>query len=79
MERPKRLPQSPVKSYDLGFKNGALHGFDELGQASLTFLQEKYITADDRPDRGSPRGEALLQLARELSLFITDLKMKKIS
>lgn len=79
IQRPQRLPSNPSKVYDLGFKNGALHGFDELGQASLTFLQNKYITDDDRPDRGTPEAEAILKVARELSQFITDLKLKKIS
>jgi hypothetical protein len=76
--RPQRLPSNPVKNYDLGFKNGALHGFDELRGETLTFLQNKYISDDDRPDRGSPEAKAILKVAQELSQFMTDLKLKKL-
>jgi hypothetical protein len=77
--RPQRLPSSPAKSYDLGFKNGASHGFDELRKDVLDWLQDKYITDPDRPDRGTPKAEAILDLARELQLFASDLKLKRIS
>lgn len=79
MERPMRMPQSSTKAFDLGFKKGAEHGFDELKTDVLDWLQAKYITDPDRPDRGSPEGEAILKLARELQLFASDLKLKRIS
>lgn len=79
MERPQRLPSSPAKTYDLGFKNGAGHGFDELQKSLMDWLQAKYITDPNRPDRGSPQGEALLQLAREAQMHISELKLKRIS
>lgn len=79
MQRPARLPSNPAKAYDLGFKNGASHGFDELRQDVLTFLQDKYITDPNRPERGTPEAEAILRLAGELSTFTADLKLKKIS
>jgi hypothetical protein len=79
VERPQRLPSNPAKSYDLGFKNGASHGFDELKQDVLSFLQDKYITDPNRPDRGTPEAEAILKLAGELSAFTADLKLKRIS
>lgn len=79
MERPKRLPQSQVKCYDLGFKNGASHGFDGLRDDVMSWLQAKYITDPDRPDRDSPEAKYLLDLVRELQLHISDLKLKRIS
>ncbi len=79
IQRPQRFPTNPGKNYDLGFKNGAIHGFDELRQEALGFLQEKYITADDRPERGSVEGEALLKIATELAAHIQELRLKKIS
>jgi hypothetical protein len=79
INRPQRLPSNPGKCYDLGFKSGASHGFDELRLEALTFLQEKYIVDENRPDRGSPEAEALLKLARELAAHIEGLKLKKVS
>ena len=78
IQRPQRLPSNPAKCYDLGFKNGGIHGFDELKSAALSFLQAKYITDDDRPDRGTPEAEALLTVARELAAYMEDLKLKKV-
>jgi hypothetical protein len=78
MQRPQRLPQSPVKAYDLGFKNGASHGYDELRQGALDWLQAKYITDPDRPDRDSPEAKYLLDLVRQFQLHISELKMKRI-
>ena len=79
IQRPQRLPGNPVKCYDLGFKNGAIHGFDELRMGALSFLQAKYITDEDRPDRGTTEAEAILTVARELSAHMEELKLKKIS
>jgi hypothetical protein len=79
IQRPQRLPSNPTKNYDLGFKNGAVHGFDELRSAALSFLQAKYITDEDRPDRGTPEAEAILKVAQELSVHMEELKLKKIS
>lgn len=76
--RPQRLPSNPVKCYDLGFKNGASHGFDELRMGALTFLQDKYITDPNRPDRGTPEAEAILTLAKELDTFFNEAKLAKI-
>lgn len=79
MERPQRMPQSPVKAYDLGFKSGADHGFEECRQTALEWLQNKYISDPDRPDRDSPEAQYLLELVRSLQLHLTDAKLKKIS
>lgn len=76
-DRPIMLPRSTEKAYDLGFKIGAQHGYDELRQEALTWLQHKYVEAPDKPDRGSPAAEALLELARELTNHLTDVKMRK--
>ena len=79
VQRPQRLPSSPTKCYDLGFKNGASHGFDELRVEALRFLENKYLHDEDRPDRGTPKAEAILELTRELSTHIQELKLRKIS
>ena len=42
-------------------------GFGDCRTQVLTFLEKKYIQNDDRPDRGSPQADAILQLARELA------------
>lgn len=78
MERPKRVPQSPPKAYDLGFKNGAGHGFDECRQSALSWLQDKYITDPERPDRDSPEAAYLLDLVRQLQIHLNDVKLKKL-
>lgn len=79
MERPKRLPQNPSKVYDLGFKNGAGHGFEECRKEALDWLQAKYITDPERPDRDSVEAQYLLELVRQFSLHLSDVKLKKIS
>jgi len=78
MQRPQRMPQSSVKAYDLGFKIGAEHGFDELRKDVLDWLQAKYITDPDRPDRDSPEAAYLLQLVRDLMAHTNELKMKRL-
>lgn len=79
MQRPQRLPQSQAKCYDLGFKNGADHGYDELRQGALDWLQAKYITDPERPDRDSAEAKYLLELVRQFQLHLSELKMKRIS
>lgn len=76
--RPQRLPSSPSKNYDLGFKNGAKWGFTELRTNVLSFLHDKYM-GEGRPDRGSPEGEAILKLAKELSEAMGEMVQKDIS
>lgn len=78
IKRPQRLPSNPTKVYDLGFKNGAAHGFEELRMSALTFLQDKYITDPNRPDRGTPEAEAILTLASELDKFFSEAKLARI-
>jgi hypothetical protein len=78
VERPKRVPTSPPKAYDLGFKNGASHGFDECRQQALDWLQAKYITDPGRPDRDSKEAQYLLDLVRQLQLHLSEVKLKRI-
>lgn len=79
VQRPQRLPSNPIKCYDLGFKNGASHGFDEFQQGALSWLQAKYLTDPDRPDRGTPEAEAILTLTREFKIHLDELRLKNIS
>lgn len=46
-----------------GYAEGVERGHKDL----LDWLEFAYIGAKDRPDRGSERGEAILQVARDAS------------
>lgn len=48
-------------------------GHDAGLRAMLTWLEAKYINNPDRPDRGTPEAETLLQLAREASQHVRAL------
>lgn len=61
------------------FNEKALKGAHEEGLSEgrreiLDWLQEKYLNDPDRPDRGTPEAEALLQLVREASQHISSLE-----
>ena len=47
------------------FDDGVAQGRNDERKALLRWLEAEYIDKPDRPDRGSPKGEAILQLARE--------------
>lgn len=44
-----------------GFNEGLKKGRGEI----LDFLQYSYLEAPDRPDRGTPKAEAILEVARD--------------
>ena len=60
----KKDPTFPI------FTAGYERGKNDVRHLVLTHLQEKYIEAPDRPDRGSPEAQYLLGLVRELSELI---------
>lgn len=57
----KQDPDYPI------FEVGRKQGREEMRIKALTFLQDKYLSDDNRPDRGTPEAKAILQLAKELS------------
>ena len=52
------------------WKAGIKEGKAQYRAKVLTYLQDRYINDEGRPDRGSPEGEAILNLARELSGYL---------
>jgi len=52
------------------WKAGIKEGKAQYKNKVLTYLQDRYINDDGRPDRGSPEGQAILTLARELSGYL---------
>lgn len=52
------------------FKEGLAQGRKEM----LDFLEEAYINDPGRPDRDSPKGKAILELARGLGRHIRALE-----
>jgi len=49
------------------FDAGRKEGRQQMRVEVLTYLQEKYLDAPDRPDRNTPKAEAILELAAELA------------
>lgn len=52
------------------WKAGVKEGKLQYQVKVLAYLEERYIKDDGRPDRGSPEGQAILNLARELSGYL---------
>ena len=77
-KRPQRFPSNPAKTYDLGFKNGAKWGFVELRTGALSFLHDKYMDDETRPERGSPEAKAILKVASELAKFMSEMVQEKL-
>jgi hypothetical protein len=67
------LPEA-VPDYDDGFKDGLERGL----KAVVLRLQHAYIDDEGRPDRGSPKGEAMLELARDMSVYAQGVLSGKI-
>ena len=51
------------KARDEGFNEGLQKGRQEI----LDWLQKAYLEDPGRPDRGTPKAEAILELARDAS------------
>lgn len=66
----KKDPTYPI------FEAGLVRGKLAMQQMVLTHLEKKYIEDDDRPERGSPEGIALLKLAKELSEIMRNYKIE---
>lgn len=54
---------------DLARKEGFLEGQKKGRQEILDWLETAYLTDMGRPDRGSPKAEAILTLAQEASVY----------
>lgn len=55
---------------DEGYQEGLQKGRQEI----LDWLQEQYLTSPTRPDRGSPKAQALLLLAKDAAAYIRSLR-----
>ena len=61
---PKLNAKELKRAHDDGFNEGLAKGRQEI----LDWLQYAYLDDPGRPDRGTPKAEAILQLAQEASL-----------
>jgi hypothetical protein len=59
--------------HDIGFNEGLQKGL----QASIDFLQDAYENDPGRPDRGSPKAEAILEMTRALGIHLRK-KLKEL-
>ena len=51
---------------DESYKEGKIEGYTDV----LGWLEKKYLTDEDRPDRNSPEAKAILELAREIAAMV---------
>lgn len=66
------LKQATSAGYTVGYAEGLQKG----AQLAIDFLQDAYIEDEGRPDRGSPKAEAILELAKSLSTHLRE-KLRK--
>lgn len=66
------------KAYTEGRNEGFDEGLQKGRQEILDWLQAAYISAPDRPERGTPKAEAILEMAHAASEhFHTKLKGRR--
>lgn len=63
------IAQAMADARDDGYEDGLEAGRLEI----LDWLQAAYIADEGRPDRGSPKGEAILELARDAAAHFKPL------
>lgn len=68
-EKMKKDPTYPI------FKEGMRRGKEVIKYEVLTFLENKYVHDEDRPERGSDEAKYLLGLVTELTSFINTLSV----
>jgi hypothetical protein len=61
---PKLDPKELKRARDEGFEEGLTKGRQEI----LDWLQRAYLDDPGRPDRGTPKAEAILEMASAASL-----------
>jgi hypothetical protein len=54
------------------FEAGLQEGRRQMQVKALTYLEDKYLSAPDRPDRNSPEAKWLLSMAKELKGHLSD-------
>lgn len=59
--------KKPKNEMRATYERGVLDGRRVARVEILTILENKYLNPDIRPDRDSPEGRAILQLAREVA------------
>lgn len=63
------MKQALEDAENLGYKKGLEQGRIEM----LGWLEHAYIEDQGRPDRDSPKGEAILEIARTMGRHIREL------
>jgi len=58
------------------FQAGMEEGRMQVRKAVIEFLEDRYVNAPDRPDRGSPEGKQLLALTTDLVKFVESVELK---
>ena len=66
----KTLPNDPV--FRAGYDQGQL----DITTAVLTYFEQRFISDEDRPEKGTPEYEKFLENVRELSRFLKDERKK---
>lgn len=58
-------PTETQKAIQKAFDDGVIQGRNEERRSLLSWLEAKYIKDPKRPERGTPEGDAILQVARD--------------
>lgn len=61
------------RALDVAYREGLKKGRLEV----LDFLETAYLKAPDRPDRSTPRGEAILQVARDAAAHFREVMTRE--
>lgn len=70
----QEMQRQVTDAHAQGFAEGRTAGRQEV----LDWLEKRYITpGPDRPDRGSVEAKAMLELAKEASLYLKGLEPKQ--
>jgi hypothetical protein len=60
-----------------GVAQGRQEGLIEGLRASIDWLEKRYIEDEGRPDRDTPKGKAILELARDCGAHLREELLKK--
>jgi hypothetical protein len=69
----QELKDALTNAHDVGHQEGYEKGLQEI----LDWLEAAYITDSGRPDRGTDRAKAILEIARSAGRHIRSLKSGK--
>ena len=66
-ESMKRDTHYPI--YVLGYRHGEMYAMNE----AITYLEHRILHAEDRPDRGTPEYQAILDLTRDFAAHLRNV------